>query len=335
MNLDAMKNQPRLLLEAQLKPIAGTRFQPTGFPDLGPAQYKLPDGTDMLLVESAQSMANRLEAVCWDTAADDWVEPLRGLPCVVVTDKSDRPLTNSVLEAHRINSPYILEGKDKSFLQTPFLQTLKRELSIGDLAPVDVKLLARVLLKYDINSLLHGVFLAKSDIAGGRMRLPRALTAFIEARNVTTAPSGGVKNDALDPSGDTAKGFGNVPFHREEFCGDITAYFSLDLALIRGFGLGEDVERLLVSLALFKILRFLRYGLRLRTACDLELGSALQVKRPANFALPTLEEVERDLPGLIQSVAERFAKPPKTVVVFEKPVKGTSNKSEVETSEEA
>ncbi len=312
MNLDALKNQPRLLLEAQLKPIIGTRFQPTGFPDLGPAQYKLPDGTDMLLVESAQSMANRLEAVCWDTNNNDWVEPLRGLPCVVVTDKSGKLLTNSVLEAHRLNSPYILEGKDKSFLET-----LKKELAVGDLAPVNLKLLAQVLLKYDINSLLHGVFLAKSDIAGGRMRLPRALTAFIEARNVTTAPSGGVKNDALNPSGDTTKGFGNVPFHREEFCGQITAYFSLDLALIRGFGLGEDVEELLVTLALFKILRFLRDGLRLRTACDLELDGALQVTRPSNFELPTLEEVEQALPGLIQKAAKHFAEPPKTTVTFE------------------
>ncbi len=321
-NLDALQNAPRLLLEAKLKPIAGTRFQPTGFPDLGPAQYKLPDGTDMLLVESAQSMANRLEAVCWDTVANDWVEPLRGLPCVVVTDKDGRFLTCTVLEAHRLNSPYILEGKDKSFLET-----LKRELAIGDLAPVNLKLLAQVLLKYDVNALLHGVFLAKSDIAGGRMRLPRALTAFIEARNVTTAPSGGVKNDALNPSGDTAKGFGNVPFHREEFCGEITAYFALDLALIRGFGLGEeielgkDVERLLIALALFKILRFLRDGLRLRTACDLELDGALTVKRPVGFTLPTLEEVEKELSELIKKVAKCFADPPKTTVVFEEAAK--------------
>lgn len=326
MNLDALNNAPRLLLEAKLKPIAGTRFQPTGFPDLGPAQYKLPDGTDMLLVESAQSMANRLEAVCWDTVANDWVEPLRGLPCVVVTDKAGQFLTCTVLEAHRLNSPYILEGKDKSFLET-----LKRELAVGDLAPVNLKLLAQVLLKYDVNGLLHGVFLAKSDIAGGRMRLPRALTAFIEARNVTTAPSGGVKNDHLNPSGDTARGFGNVPFHREEFCGEITAYFALDLALIRGFGLGPDVERLLVVLALFKILRFLRDGLRLRTACDLEPDGALTVKRPEGFALPGLEEVEKALPSLIQKVADKFAKPPRTTVVFEEATR--ARKPETESSE--
>ena len=312
MNLDTLNKEPRLMLEAKLKPLAGTRFQPTGFPDLGPATYKLPDGTEMLLVESAQSMANRLETVCWDTPANDWVDSLKGLPCVVVTDKNGEPLTNSVLEAHRLNSPYILEGKDKTFLET-----LKKELAVGDLAPVDLKRLAATLLKYDINSLLHGVFLAKSEIAGGRMRLPRALTAFIEARQVTTAVSGGVKNDAVNPSGDAKKGFGNVPFHRDEFCGEINAYFTLDLAQIRGFGLGAGLERLLIALALFKIQRFLRDGLRLRTACDLEVDGKVAVKRPANFALPSLDELKKELPELIKETSGQFAKPPKTTVKFE------------------
>ena len=30
-----LNDQPRLLMEAELEPIQGTRFQPTGFPDLG------------------------------------------------------------------------------------------------------------------------------------------------------------------------------------------------------------------------------------------------------------------------------------------------------------
>ena len=51
----------RLLVEADLVPLQGQRFQPTGFADLGAAVYTLPDGIRMLLVESAQSMANRLE----------------------------------------------------------------------------------------------------------------------------------------------------------------------------------------------------------------------------------------------------------------------------------
>jgi CRISPR-associated protein Csb1 len=315
MNLEALKNQTRLLIEVRLKPIVGTRFQPTGFPDLGPATYKLPDGTDMLLVESAQSMANRLETVCWDSGANDWVAPLRGLPYVAVVSSNGEPLTNSVLEAHRLNSPYILESKDKSFVEK-----LKSELAVADKAPVDLKLLTRALLKYDVNALLHGVFLAKPDIAGGRMRLPRALTAFIEASNITVAASGGVKNDAVNPSGDTAKGFGNVPFHREEYCGKIVAYFNVDIALIRGFRLGESVERLLIAVALFKIQRFLRDGLRLRTACDLELDGnddALVVTRPRGFAPPTLAEIESELPNLIKEAAGAFGTPARTIVKFE------------------
>ena len=314
MKLDALKNAPRLLIEANLQPLAGTRFQPTGFPDLGAAQYQAADGTATLLVESAQSMANRLEAVCWDSVADDWAKPLTGLSCVIVQNKDKKVITNSVLEAHRLNSPYILEGKDKSFLAK-----LKEELAIADLNAVDLKLLAKTLLKYDVNSLVHGVFIAKSEVAGGRMRLPRALTAFIEASQVNVAASGGVKNDALNPSGDAAKGFGNVPFHREEFTGKITAYFVLDLALIRGFGLGDTVTELLTAISLYKIHRFLAEGLRLRTACDLELIDDLKVKRPEGFPLPTLKEIEDALPGIIKTVADSkaLAQPAKTVVTFE------------------
>ena len=34
---DKLKDAPRLLMEARLKPLQGERFQPTGFADLGPA----------------------------------------------------------------------------------------------------------------------------------------------------------------------------------------------------------------------------------------------------------------------------------------------------------
>jgi len=294
------------LLEAHLQPLQGTRFQPTGFPNLGAATYDGPNGERMLLVESAQSMANRLETVCWDRSADDWVAPLRGLPLVKVMDKRGKPLTNTVLEAHRINSPYILEGKDKSVFQT-----LKAELADMEEGPVDIKKLAAVLLKLDANALIHGVFLAKSDLAGGRLRLPRALSSFIEAENVKEAQSGGVKNDHVKPGkgeeGKTSKeGFGNVPFARSEFTSArIVAYFNLDLAQIRAFGLGQAAADLLIALALFKIQALLASGLRLRTACDLEVKvDGVLIKRPADFVLPSLTELEKALPGLIATVAK-------------------------------
>lgn len=300
LNFDALANAPRLLIEAHLQPLQGTRFQPTGFPNLGPATYDGPNGERMLLVESAQSMANRLEAVCWDKVADDWVTPLRGLPLVKVVDTQGQPLTNSVLEAHRINSPYILEGKDRSVLDA-----LKAQLVGMEEGPVDIKKLAAVLLKTDANSLIHGVFLAKAELAGGRLRMARTLSSFIEAEAVKEAQSGGVKNDHVNPSGDTARGFGNVPFARSEFTAPkLVAYFNLDLAQIRAFGLGDAVTRLLAAVSLFKITRLLHGGLRLRTACDLELkAQGLVLKRPEAFEMPSPADLEAALPPLIEAVA--------------------------------
>jgi len=312
MNLDKLKDEARLLVECPLKPVQGTRFQPTGFPDLGAATYQLADSTQMLLVESAQSMANRMEVVCWDEVKDDWAVPLKGLPYIVVKDKAGKVLTNSVLEAHRLNSPYILEGKDKSFFER-----LRKELDTMETGKVDLKLLAATLLKYDVNSLLHGVFLAKKELAGGRLRMPRALSGFVEASKVTVAPSGGVKRDDVNPSGDAAKGFGHVPYHRDEYTGDIKAYFNLDLAQVRGYGLGTDAENLLVALAMYKIRKMLRDGLRFRTACDLDTAGNVIVKRPEGFTMPDLGELEKELPVLIQNVKSRFAEPPVTAVLYE------------------
>jgi len=312
MNFETLRQQSRLLMEARLIPVQGNRFQPTGFPDLGAAEYSDPDGKRMLLVESAQSMANRLESVCWDEGAGDWVAPLRGLPYVAVLDKDGRLVTNSVLEAHRLNSPYILEGKDRSFLDQ-----LKEELGAMEQGRVDLQRLAGVLLRYDANALLHGVFLAKKELAGGRLRLPRVVSAFIEAREVSVAPSGGVKRDDVNPKGEAKKGFGHVPFHRDEYTGHITAYFNVDLAQIRGFRLGQAVEDLLVSLSLFKVQRFLRHALRLRTACDLDMEGGIEVKRPVEFQVPTLEDLEKELPGLIEGAATFFADPRVTKVRYE------------------
>ena len=302
MNFDALNNQPRLLIEADLQPVQGTRFQPTGFPDLGAAEYDGPNGQRMLLVESAQSMANRLEEVCWDKVANDWVTTLLGLPLVRVTDNAGAPLTNSVLESHRLNSPYILEGKDKSVFDL-----LKAELADMEMGMVNIRRLAEVVFRLDTNALLHGLFLAKKELAGGRLRLPRVLSAFIEAEDIRVAQSGGVKNDSVNPSGDTGKGFGNVPFSRTEYTAPrITAYFNLDLAQLRGFGLPDASRNLLIALTMFKIRRFLRDGLRLRTACDLE-AREVRVTRPDTFVLPELETLEAQLPALIQAASGAFA----------------------------
>lgn len=319
-DFSALKTAPRLLLEADLKPIQGTRFQPTGFPDLGAAVYDGPDGRRMLLVESAQSMANRLETVCWDSVGNKLIKQLEGLPFILVQDKDGKYLTNSILEAHRINSPYILESKDKLVFDK-----LKKELAGMEEGAVDIRKLAKVLLSLDTNAVIHGVFLAKGDLAGGRLRLPRVLSAFIEAVDVVVAQSGGVKNDHVQPGkggeGRTAKeGFGNVPFSRDEYTSSkITAYFNIDLSQLRGFGLGEQVEQMLLAIMLFKIRLFLSEGMRLRTACDFDVTD-LRVTRPQKYAMPELTELEAALPMLIKAVGDSklFAEPRVTTVTWRK-----------------
>ena len=134
------------------------------------------------------------------------------------------------------------------------------------------------------------------------------------------AASGGVKNDHVDPSGDAKKGFGNVPFHRDEYvAAELTAYFNLDLGMIRATGLPEPVQNLLYALAVYKIQGFLAEGLRLRTACDLEVvPGGLRCTRPVDHTLPSQVDLEAKLPGLVAAAAETgaFADPVVTEVTW-------------------
>lgn len=300
LDLIALKTSNRLLLTVALRPVQGDRFQPTGFPSLGAATYQTKDG-QKLLVESAQSMANRMETTCWDTAKSKPVAALDGISHVTI-NRQGRFLTDSMLEAHRINSAYLLEGSDKTFLN--LLKTALGDLEEG---PIDRKHLAEVLLWLDVGSLIHGVFLAKKELAGGRLRIARALSAFIEATGVRIAASGGVKNDHVHPGkveGDSKNNFGNIPFARDEYTADqLVCHINLDLAQIRGYGLGEKAEELLVLLALHRVRRLLDGDLRLRTACDLEPEDRdnIAATRPTGFVLPSLKDIEGALETSIKN----------------------------------
>jgi CRISPR-associated protein Csb1 len=329
-HLDSLQRTKRLLFTVPLKPLQGDRFQPTGFPSLGAATYQTSQGTK-LLVESAQSMANRLERVCWDDATNAPIAPLAGISHVTVT-RAGAFLTDTMLEAHRLNSPYLLENGDPNLEKGEgnFAETLKAEIGSND-GPINRKHLAAVLTKYDVGSLLHGVFLAKKELAGGRLRVARSLSSFIEASGVRVAASGGVKNDHVNPSGDAKQGFGNVPYARDEFTAEaITCYVNLDLAQLRGFGLGTDTERVLVALAIHRVRRLLDGDLRLRTACDLGvIGDTIKATN-FDFALPTLEQLEAELPSLIAS-EKSFTH---TLVTYEKKLTKGKNSEESETEAE-
>jgi len=111
----------------------------------------------------------------------------------------------------------------------------------------------------------------------------------------TSPHRGGVKNDHVNPSGDTKSGFGNVPFSRDEFVAErIECQINLDLAQIRGYGFDAKLQSLLILLALYRVRKLLDGDLRLRTACDLEPidRSNVTAVRPEGFKLPPLKELE-------------------------------------------
>lgn len=324
LQLDSLKDAHRILFNIPLRPVQGERFQPTGFPALGAATYETRNGRS-LLVESAQSMANRLESVIWDPAAQKPVSAAEDISYIRV-ERKGAFLTSSILESHRINSPYLLEGKK----DRTFFNELKAALGGLDESPINRRLLAQTLFEYDANALIHGVFLAKKELAGGRLRIARALSAFIEADGIETAASGGVKNDHVNPQGDTKAGFGNVPFSRDEYTAQtITLYVNLDLDQIRGYGLDDHATRLLIMLALYKVRALLSGALRLRTACDLEPSIAdISAVRPTGFPLPSLHELEAELKSAIAANKSAFKQ---TTVKYEDEL--TKGKNEEDDSE--
>ena len=226
-----MASTGRILIECKLAPLQGMRFQPTGFPDLGPAAYKLHDNTTTVLVDSPQAVVNHLEAHTLVPGKHEFVKDLEGLSMVVVNQEGKsrvtNPVTNSVLEGHRLASPYVLGGKkNKTVVGDDFDKLDVKGDQLADRATI-----IRTILRYDVNSLLHGVWLSRTG--EGRIRITRAVSAFVEAEGARRAEYGGVKRDHVTTSvkkkaggthdstdtedsvvGDASTGVGYIPDHR-------------------------------------------------------------------------------------------------------------------------
>lgn len=299
--IDTLRGEPRLILKAKLKPVAGSSFQPTGFPDLGPAEFERPgaDGEPdkALLVESVQSLANRLEDIAWDNEAQKPAAPISSLPYVEVKEKGGDGhfLTSSRLEPHRLAGAYIrsskIDGKEGD-------KWLIEQSGVEKGRPLDWSALYRFLFDLDPLCLIHGVFFSSPKWADfGNPKVRRAVTAVIEAHGVQPLVSGGVKRDDVNPTkgekrGST-EGFGFVPFGRTEYTAEeIELTVVIDLEQIRGYGLGKEESDLLTAIALWEVVSLLDRPLRLRTACDLELDGEQVVTRPDGWELPPAADLE-------------------------------------------
>jgi CRISPR-associated protein Csb1 len=309
----------RLFIEGNLKVegFGGGRFQPTNFPDLGPALYRGADGKQWLLVESPQSMANRLERVCWqdgDSEADRvgrYNDACRGIPYVLAVDSDGHALTASPLEAHRLASPYISDStvqNEGDFKGRPFADLLKTKFTLTENRLVPWKKVAASLVTIDPGCLLHGIWFNESGFAGGKVRLTRALSGYIEAADPTPANYGFQKRDQVSDRTDkdagqtAAEGFGSVIGPKQHFTSPmVKACFQIDVDRLRNYGLVPETVRALVAWAIYKIRRVLVDGQTgvggLRTeckfVCDTVTSYYLAVEngeKVAPYELPKLDD---------------------------------------------
>lgn len=301
--LDGLDDEFRLILKARLSPAVGSAFQPTGFPDLGAAEFERPskDGgvQPALVVESVQSLANHLEGTGWDAHENRPAPPLSRLPSVQVCDKDGRFLTSSRLEPHRLAGAYIenavIDGRSAADWMIELLGVEKG-------VPLDWKAIYRGIFQLDPLCLVHGVYFAQKRWADyGNPKVRRAVTAVMEAHGARPVVSGDVKRDDVNPTvGEgrgSKEGYGFVPFGRTEYTAEaIELDVAIDLEQIRGYGLGAAETRLLSAVALWEVRTLLDAPLRLRTACDLDVED-INVTRPDSWELPTAAALAAEIEG--------------------------------------
>src|SRR6266536_3708976 len=259
---------PALVIRAQFSPVAGLeRFQPAGFPEIGPVFYDRPlheggstKAEKICIVDSAASMANHLETVCLASEFDSGLHPdLDGLPYVACeTDaaangKSRRTAFTTFREGHRLASDYFLDGLLDTGEGTTvrFREHLRRKFELVEIAankkyfifPETWWSIFETIFRYDPNSLVHGVLFAKEQI-----KISRALSASLEAYGAARVGRSGVKFDRI---GKTTSG---QPIFavEDETAREIVGTFIIDLALIRSYGrngngLNDTQKRLLLE----------------------------------------------------------------------------------------
>lgn len=274
--------QNRLVIQATLQPVAGkTRFQPAGFPEIGHVIYNAPDGKKVCIVDSAASMANHLETVCVNGFDLSLVSELEGLPYLqcITGDNRDEVVVTSLSEGHRLASDYFLKGKrlngdmidTKSFgdfLRDDEFQLRNLEKKTHPL-PAQWWNVFRTIFRYDPNSLIHGILFPALGI-----KLPRVLTATLDAFGADRVATSGVKFDKLGKTNSGQPIFAKD----EETATEIRATFVIDLSLIRSFGRGNDhglrdvKKQFLLGFALWKIEKLLAKSFRYRSECDLKFS---------------------------------------------------------------
>lgn len=307
--IDALDKATRLIIDARLRPVIGSSFQPTGFANLGAAEFQRPGKPPSLLVESVQSLTNHFEAAGFDAATSRPIALLSDLPWIAVRAPDGEHLTSSREEPHRLAAAYIRNAAIGGQIGTGWMAA---RLGLRAGRPLNWRAIYAAIFETDPLCLVHGVFFSDKGFHGNP-KVRRALSAVIEAHDVVPVISGGLKRDDVQfttSEGQRAEeGYGFVPFGRTEYtASQIVFSASLDLAQLRGYGLGSDATRLLTLIAIWELRSVLDGPLRLRTACDLEVEQ-VSVRRPSYFVVPERADLEQAIASLHVVFVEPGARP--------------------------
>lgn len=289
--LDTLYAHERVVITAALEVGNGRFLQPTGFPDIDACFYRDKEGRRWCLVESEQSMANRLEAVCMRSPGV-WADDLKGLPVIAVKNKAGALLATNLTEPHRIASSYVLDGK-RDGKGEAVKAKVARKVGLGndgDFWPLDKRGdLEKLIFALDPAALLHGFQFVQWKFVG--LRQTRLLHARLEAE-LAEEPEvhyGMVKWDAIEPEStreERANKGQSISAKSRIVPKSVTATFEIDLLGIKSLALEPEQKKFLLGLALWKVGAFLANrpsfdprsrqtgpSLRLRTDCYLRSGA--------------------------------------------------------------
>jgi CRISPR-associated protein Csb1 len=322
--LETLYGQDRVVITASLELTNGRFLQPTGFPDIGACIYRDKEGRRWCLVESEQSMSNRLEAVCMKDPGV-WVDELKGLPVIAVRDPERDLLTTNLCEPHRIASSYVLDGKFKGGKTMKALFEEKLGLKNGgDSWPLGKRAeLEKLVFALDPAALLHGFQFVQWGFVG--LRQTRLLHGRLEAELADDAEVhyGMLKWDAIEPEStreERANKGQSIAAKSRIVPRDVIATFDVDMLGLKSLVLPDDQKKFLLGLALWKIGAFLANkpsfdprsrqtlpSLRLRADCYLRCRS-IKWEGDSRADVTTADDLIKALPqmpdfsGLVKEV---------------------------------
>lgn len=317
--LNQLRNLPRLVLTSNLQPCDGTLVQLPTFQDIGNSVYITPAGHQNGIIDTHGSVANRLEDAIWDSSKNRLIQCCANIPYVRAITPNGILVTSSVKESHRLNSPYIFNSKmDDGTQFEDHLGGLLQSTSGRS------QQYAKVFAQYDPLSLIHGTFMSFSKkfiVNGSGIKVTRALSGFIEGINITPAEHGTQRQDQVHSAQKKADGSGGYGVSKDGYgtlqasatlwsCEQIKASFFLDIDLLHSYALGDTFVDWAIALSLFKVMRFLDRGLRLRSKCILMTDDGyLTVTLPASMRGSYFDSIGMDqdvLSSLVEVLTMRL-----------------------------